>query len=86
MLHLCAVVKNYLSEDNYICYESETDVSSIPKSKSITYVIGPEGGFEDNEYKKICEYGFKSVSLGKRILRAETAAIYMTSVIVSYNQ
>lgn len=79
-------LKNYLSEDNYICYESETDVSSIPKSKSITYVIGPEGGFEDNEYKKICEYGFKSVSLGKRILRAETAAIYMTSVIVSHNQ
>lgn len=79
-------LKTYLSDENYICYESETNISSIPKSKSITYIIGPEGGFDIDEYNKIVELGFKSVSLGKRILRAETAAIYMTSVIVSNNQ
>ena len=76
-------LNKYMSQDNYICYESEDNIADIKGSKSITYIIGPEGGFEDKEYKKICELGFESISLGKRILRAETAAIYMTSVIVS---
>ncbi len=76
-------LNKYLSLDNYICYESEDNIADIKANKSITYIIGPEGGFEDKEFKKICELGFKSISLGKRILRAETAAIYMTSVIVS---
>lgn len=79
-------LEKYKSERNYICYESEKNITEIPSCKSITYIIGPEGGFEDNEYKKICEFGFESVSLGKRILRAETAAIYMTSIIVGKNQ
>ena len=79
-------LEKYKSELNYICYESEKNITDISKSKSITYIIGPEGGFEDNEYKKICDLGFESISLGKRILRAETAAIYMTSIIVGKNQ
>ncbi|MBR4610901.1 MAG: RNA methyltransferase, partial [Erysipelotrichaceae bacterium] len=64
-------------------YESERNIADIPSSSSITYIIGPEGGFEDKEYEQICALGFESISLGKRILRAETAALYMTSVIVS---
>ena len=39
-------------------------------------LIGPEGGFSDVEVKKIKEYPFvRDIFLGKRILRAETAAI-----------
>lgn len=79
-------LEKYKSEDNYICYESENSVTDIKPTKSVTYIIGPEGGFEDSEYKTICDKGFKSISLGKRILRAETAAMYVTSVIVSKNQ
>ena len=76
-------MKDYMSEKNYICYESERNIADIPSSSSITYIIGPEGGFEDKEYEQICALGFESISLGKRILRAETAALYMTRVIVS---
>ena len=76
-------MKDYMSEKNYICYESERNIADIPSSSSITYIIGPEGGFEDKEYEQICALGFESISLWKRILRAETAALYMTSVIVS---
>lgn len=88
---LCEVAKlkdliKYKSDDNYICYESDKDIVDIKPSKSITYIIGPEGGFEDKEYQMICDMGYESISLGKRILRAETAAMYMTSVIVSKNQ
>ena len=79
-------IEKYKSDYNYICYESETNIANIKPKGSITYVIGPEGGFEDNEYKKFVEMGFESVSLGKRILRAETAAIFMTSIIVEKNQ
>ena len=76
-------LKNYLSENNYIAYENYTDSNAINVSGSITYIIGPEGGFDPKEYEQIISYGFVPVSLGKRILRAETAAIYLSSVIVS---
>ncbi|MBR3252189.1 MAG: RNA methyltransferase, partial [Erysipelotrichaceae bacterium] len=72
----------YLSENNYICYESSKNIVDVKCEKSLTFVIGPEGGFEDREYEKIREMGYEPISLGKRILRAETAAIYMTSIIV----
>ena len=76
-------MKKYMSIDNYICYESDDNIVDIDVKNDITFIIGPEGGFELNEYNSICDLGFKSMSLGKRILRAETAAIYMSSVIVS---
>ena len=44
-------------------------------------VIGPEGGVTDVEEKFLNNNGFISVSLGSRILRVETAAIYVASVI-----
>ena len=50
--------------------------------KSIALVIGPEGGFSDDEVNIALETGIKSVTLGKRILRAETAAIAGTAVIM----
>jgi 16S rRNA (uracil1498-N3)-methyltransferase len=71
----------YMSEHNYICYESEKKITGIETGASLTYIIGPEGGFDPREYEEICSKGFESISLGKRILRAETAALYMTSII-----
>jgi 16S rRNA (uracil1498-N3)-methyltransferase len=44
-------------------------------------LIGPEGGFTEDEAKLAVEHGFQAVSLGRRILRAETAAIYAASLI-----
>jgi 16S rRNA (uracil1498-N3)-methyltransferase len=49
--------------------------------KSITILVGPEGGFSAAELKIFSNLGFKSISLGKRILRSETAAIYLISAI-----
>ena len=73
----------YRSDVNYICYEAEKDIRDIEVKGSVSFIIGPEGGFSKDEYLKITELGFESVSLGKRILRAETAAMYMSSVIIS---
>ncbi len=47
----------------------------------ISVFIGPEGGITADEQSKLTAVGAKSVTLGKRILRAETAAIAALSVI-----
>ena len=51
------------------------------KQKSIVIVIGPEGGFSDDEIKVLTDKGYQCVSLGSRILRSETASLYSLSVL-----
>ena len=48
----------------------------------IAIIIGPEGGLEEKEVETLKLLGAKSVSLGKRILRTETVAIALTSIIM----
>lgn len=50
-------------------------LTSCPDAKNIAVIIGPEGGFDEEEAKLLTEAGFRSVSLGARILRTETAGI-----------
>lgn len=45
-------------------------------------VVGSEGGFSEEEYAGAQELGYRGISLGKRILRAETAAIALTAVVM----
>lgn len=49
--------------------------------KEIIFVVGPEGGFTKEEEAFLIENAYKPVSLGKRVLRVETAAIYISSII-----
>ena len=53
----------------------------IQKRSSVLVVIGPEGGFDPEEVALASDYGFTFVGLGRRILRAETAAIYAASIV-----
>ncbi len=55
--------------------------SKIEKRKSVLIVIGPEGGFSHEEARLALDFDFELVSLGRRILRAETAAIYAASIL-----
>jgi 16S rRNA (uracil1498-N3)-methyltransferase len=55
--------------------------SEIKADKKITAVIGPEGGWEDSEIELAKQNDFQIVTLGGRILRAETAAISITSLL-----
>lgn len=54
---------------------ASTALSTVPKKKHYLIAIGPEGGFSCNEVDKAKDRGFLDCSLGKRILRTETAAI-----------
>ena len=60
--------------------ESETPLRGLTGSTAI--VIGSEGGFSETEANRAKAFGFSSITLGKRILRAETAAVALTSVVV----
>lgn len=57
---------------------SEADLSALCGSTAI--VVGSEGGFSEREFALSKELGFSAVYLGKRILRAETAAIALMSI------
>ena len=51
----------------------------------IAVIIGSEGGFSNDEAALTREHGFYSIGLGKRILRAETAAIFaLTSIVYEF--
>lgn len=47
----------------------------------VSVLIGPEGGFSADEVKHAAAAGFQSISLGRRVLRAETAAIAVISLL-----
>lgn len=74
------------SEEKYACYENAYGHSSFlsdctKNAKSAAIVIGPEGGFSEDEIKQLTAMGYSPITLGSRILRAETAAIYCLSVL-----
>ena len=50
--------------------------------KSVGIFIGPEGGFEKEEVEEAVSRGIKPISLGKRILRTETAGIAVVSIMM----
>ena len=57
------------------------DFCMLEKFDNIGVIIGPEGGFSENEKNKLLKSKAKSVTLGKRILRSETAAIVLMGMI-----
>ena len=70
-------VKNY--DKTWFCYENETRLPlakiAREEGRSFALIVGSEGGFTDEEAAAAVAAGAKSVTLGRRILRAETADI-----------
>ena len=71
---------------NIAPYENERTKSIKQAIKGVNIntmgiFVGPEGGFEESEIEAIESIGGKSVSLGPRILRTETAPLYIMSSI-----
>ncbi|MGM7683102.1 16S rRNA (uracil(1498)-N(3))-methyltransferase [Cytobacillus sp. Hm23] len=77
-----------------IAYEEEAKIgeqsvlaatlSKMVANQSLLVVLGPEGGLSEKEVEELRSHGFKSCGLGPRILRTETAPIYLLSA-VSYH-
>ncbi|MGN0376808.1 MAG: 16S rRNA (uracil(1498)-N(3))-methyltransferase [Suilimivivens sp.] len=62
--------------------ETKKIIGSLKPSEDIAVFIGPEGGFEEAEVKEAMEEGIVPVTLGKRILRTETAGMTVLSWIM----
>lgn len=71
--------------NNIVMYEFEQPDKIFPvlKSNEVNLLIGPEGGFSDEEINYLINHNWQSVSLGKRKFRAETAAIASTFKILN---
>lgn len=53
----------------------------LDSAKRVMFVIGPEGGFSSDEVERASKAGAKPISLGRRILRTETAALAILAVV-----
>ncbi|MFV0529039.1 MAG: 16S rRNA (uracil(1498)-N(3))-methyltransferase [Lachnospiraceae bacterium] len=72
-----------------IPYEMETNLketkellAQIPPGASIAVFIGPEGGFAEEEIEAALQAGVQPITLGRRILRTETAGMMLLSVLM----
>ena len=71
-------------------YSFDTEASEyfnqneLGKDSSITTITGPESGFSEKELRIINMHNVKERYLGQNILRAETAAIYVSSLIKNH--
>ena len=87
---LCELIKNY--DIVLLAYENEKENTLKEQLKNIKFrkedkikigiVIGSEGGLEEQEVKCLAENGAKVITLGKRILRTETVALNVLSIIM----
>ena len=64
-----------------VAYENEEE-NTLKQEIKIGVLIGPEGGIDFNEIEELKEHGAKIITLGKRILRTETVALNILSVIM----
>lgn len=62
--------------------ETKQIISDIKPGQSVGIFIGPEGGFEKEEVETAIGEGAKAITLGKRILRTETAGLTTLSVLM----
>ena len=86
--NICQNIEKY--DIILLAYENEQnntlkyELQKLDKNKklSIGVIIGPEGGLSEKEVDKLITAGAKCVSLGKRILRTETAPLVVLSDII----
>lgn len=81
----CDLEELEFNDFTILAYEEENESISNILSKNdfhkVNIILGPEGGFEKSEVNLLASKNAKSVSLGKRILRAETATISLISIL-----
>ncbi len=63
-------------------HKTKAAISNIQPGQSVGIFIGPEGGFEEEEVSFAIEVGARAITLGKRILRTETAGLATLSILM----
>ena len=63
-------------------FDKEKIINDKNSNKEIFVLIGPEGGWTNEERKYFAEKKIKSISLGKNILRGETASVAVATLLL----
>jgi 16S rRNA (uracil1498-N3)-methyltransferase len=77
-------IKGLPEDSGSLLMFSEKDGRAIPEmpgEKKITALVGPKGGWEDSEIQLAERRGFIPLKLGRRIMKAETAAITFAAIL-----
>ena len=81
-------IVNYKADISLIAYENSTNtlcdlnhVLNQVSGKSVNVIIGAEGGLTKEEVELALNDGYQEITLGKRILRSETACFYILSLL-----
>lgn len=61
---------------------TRTELERVKPGMDVGIYIGPEGGFDDEEIRLAAAWGIRPVTLGKRILRTETAGLAVLSILM----
>jgi 16S rRNA (uracil1498-N3)-methyltransferase len=73
-------------QNRAVCYEGEKQFSISAYLREdmaeLAFLVGPEGGFDADEIALCQKKGVSCISLGRRILRAETAPLFVLSVFL----
>ena len=77
--HSCKLILNPYTDYSL----SNLRNNDLINKKSFQILIGPEGGFSEAKIKVAENAGFRSLSLGKRVLRTETASLSIASAILA---
>ena len=80
---MVAYEKESINEDNY---NFKKLLNGPLENKSVIAVFGSEGGLSEKEINTLTSSEFDVISLGKRILRAETAPLYFTSCVSYFSE
>jgi 16S rRNA (uracil1498-N3)-methyltransferase len=64
--------------------EGDISLRDLPAPGAAILAVGPEGGFSDNERELLQRMGFKTLRLGPRVLRTETAGLAAIAVLQSH--
>ncbi len=87
VMNLKTMLEQISFDKAIVAYEQEGKQSlkaclKSTNAKTILLIIGPEGGITDREMQFLQENNAQSITLGKRILRTETAAVVLTSLVM----
>ena len=78
-----AIILAYENEkENKLKYEIEKLKGLQKENLKIAIIIGPEGGIAQEEVEKAKQNGIKVITLGNRILRTETVALNILSILM----
>lgn len=74
----------YENEENYTIKQALKELRQINTKDNLKvgFLVGPEGGLDVQEVEDLKQAGAKIITLGKRILRTETVALSITSIIM----